>query len=285
MLELIIIIGIWLFVKNLKKSAGGVKGNRKALDKPVFERVSERISEIPLKKSKRPSAKPNQPRKEQQMKFSWKDSDEDTSSVYRPVSSAPRKKASIQNIQERGQDIMNKVNQHIYGTDASKADLLLYKNYLEVERRTDIKKMARDMECTMYQVISDIRDFQQMGYFSNVIIDDDNYVIKYKDSPVRDRSQASGSYTKAAAKKAVPSKEDPIKKHEEHGSASVKLTDCDDCGTSPETRRRTNPYMTMPEHGLEIGYMTMTNDYTVNYMTMPEQGMEIHYNTIPDEIS
>jgi len=147
--------------------------------------------------------------------------------------------------------------------------------------------MARDMECTMYQVISDIKDFQKMGYFSNVEIDDDNYVIRYKDRPAGGQKSSdrmrSTMYAKPGTSAPQQKNPDPIKAHEAHGSASVKLTNCDDCGTSQESGRKKNPYMTMPAHGLDIGYMTMTNDYTIGYMTMPEDGLEIHYNTIPDE--
>ena len=280
MAELIIFLGIWYFVKTIKRAMGEVKKENRPLEKSLRERVSEKIPENPFSRENRPSARPNQPRREQ-MKFPWaKDAKEDSAYTYKSAPPAPKKRPSVQDVKDRGQDIMNKVNQHIYGTDASKADLLLYKNYLETKRQTDIRKMAREMECTMYQVISDIRDFQKMGYFSNVEIDDTNYVIRYTDRPAEQKR--STMHAKSGAQASQQREADPIKAHEVHGSASVKLTDCEDCGTAPESRTRKNQYMTMPAHGLEIGYMTMTEDYTVGYMTMPEGGMDIGYNTMPD---
>ena len=257
-----------------------------------------------LRKSRRKeaSAKPNRPR-QASAKPNQPRTDKGFGDVFHPGRKKEKEALGRKTVpvQEKAQDIMQKVNQHIYGTDADQADLLLYKNYLEVQRCTDIKKMAREMECTMYQVIREIRDFQEMGYFGNVTIDDDNYVLHYTDrSPGGSMRGFASAYTEASPRVASGQREACRKSGFQRSKAADASVPCASA-SSKEAAKADQPfhavtYMTMPEQGPSIGYMTMTGDYksdymtmtqdyTVGYMTMPEQGMEIHYNTMPEGVS
>ncbi len=269
---LIIIINVVLQVIKSRKGASG--------DTPVRR---------PEPQKKKASAQPNKPRTEKGFSGGFHIGQK------KPEAASGRKTVPIQ---EKGQDIMQKVNQHIYGTDASTADLMLYKNYLEVERRTDIRKIARDMDCTMYQVIREIRDFQEMGYFRNVEIDDSDYIIRYTDSHEGGSmkgGEAQGTEASSAyetGKRQEKSGTDKRRSGKAGDNQAVKPrtkqpADIFETPHEEEGKKRGRAgenitYMTMPEQGPSIGYMTMTSDYTVGYMTMPEQGMEIHYNTMPE---
>jgi len=272
-LILIICFAVPAVKTKIKQNSGNRESNHER--KIPFEKLPVKA----FARRKKPSAKPNEPRED------WGALGSYLNKQKREKRPASGRKMSMQ---ERGQDIMDKVNQHIYGADVSKADLMLYKNYLEVEKRTDISKMAREMECTMYQVIRDIRDFQEMGYFTNIEIDDDNYVLKYRNQRLKKEpsrpavhtihsGDSSGQGSKASFESA------PVFSASNMYSGSVdrRRDATDKTQGRSERRAHSVSYMTMPPEGMEIGYTTMPNDYQVSYMTMPEQGMEIHYNTIP----
>lgn len=239
MLDIIIlIIVIKIILQTVKKHNEGMAGTRKA------------------------SAQPNQPRKQAE---EWK---KKKSKAEQPSFEEQKPTAKKQ----WKPDIMDRVDQQIYGTDANKADLERYKRYLEQERRTDISKIAREMNCTMYQVIREIRDFQDMGYFCNAEIDDDNYVIRYTDQPVKQRAVSRKEHVSVQTQENEPVLSVP--------QAAVKKMDQEEPMKAREMQSIS--YMTMPAQGVDIPYMTMTGESTVSYMTMPEQGMDIYYNTIPE---
>lgn len=243
MLDIIVLIGVIKVIYEVtKKQKKGLAGTRGA------------------------SAQPNKPRKQPDEIKSQSDVSKKHlhRSKKQPQMEQPffeERKPAVK--KQKQPDIMERVDQQIYGTDASKADLERYKRYLEQERRTDIAKMAWEMNCTMYQVIRDIRDFQDMGYFRNAEIDDDNYVIRYTDQPVKQRT-ASRKEHASVQQAAVQPKSDPAEE------------------AAKTQEMQSISYMTMPSQGVDIPYMTMTGESTISYMTMPEQGMDIYYNTIPE---
>lgn len=241
------------------------------------------------------SAKPNKPRKQGAFFGGFMKKEQSDAEIYNasqkktasdPFAGRRSGRETYRKARDKGSQIFNKVEQHIYGTDADTADVMVYKNYLEVERQEDIRKIARDLGCTMYQVIREIKDLQKKGYFTNLEIDDSEYKIRYL-SGVKDGYMHAGSYgdkewderldsyfagtdgsrgknSSGALKKADVKTEAGTQKKETEGSYS-----------------KMPGYMTMPAYGNEIGYMTQTDDYTVSYMTMPEGGNEITYNTMP----
>lgn len=135
---------------------------------------------------RRASAAPNRPRKEKRMGQGFH--------IKKNSATSPGK-SPAQPVKTGKPDILDKVSGHIYGTDADADDLTRYRRFLETERCTDIRRIAKEMKCTMYQVIREIQDFKDMGLFRNVEIDDDNYVIRYTDEPESDSADGWGGMT------------------------------------------------------------------------------------------
>ena len=226
-----------------------------------------------MEKKKDASARPNEPRKHGFGGFPFGNARE-WASKRMPETGGLTGHASSRKEKASEPEILKRVNQQIKGTDASAADLENYRRLLERQQCTDIREIARQMNCTMYQVIHEIRDFQELGYFKGAVIDDTNYVIHY---PGKDRTTSratAGQGDRNAAREAVrqAASEPPVcavtgKPENVSGHGHGK----------PGETRWTEPCR--PGNG---GYMTMTPDYRITYMTMPEQGMPISYNTIPE---
>ncbi len=171
----------------------------------------------------------------------------------------------------RDSGIIENVDKQIYGIDANTDDLASYRRYLEAEKETDIRRIARERRCTMYQVIRDIQDFQDIGYFSNVRIDEENYRLVYLEKQHSKRKE-DGERTANAGRK-------------EAACAGTEGQRTGTVGSTKHTHGRvtspkTSPYITMTED-YSIGYMTMTENYAVGYMTMLEDN-RIDYMTITD---
>ena len=223
-------------------------------------------------KKKDASARPNEPRKHGFGGFSFGNAREWASKRMPEAEGLTRHTASRKEPAPEP-EILKRVNQQIKGTDASTADLETYRRLLERQQCTDIREIARQMNCTMYQVIHEIRDFQELGYFQGAVIDDSNYVIHYpgKERPTPRATAGKGerNATREAIRQAAS--EPPICAVTEKPESASRHSHGE-----PGEERRLDPSQ------IGNGYMTMTPDYRITYMTMPEQGMPISYNTIPE---
>ena len=224
-------------------------------------------------KKKGASARPNEPRKHGFGGFSFGGNAREWASKRMPEAEGLTRHTASRKEPAAEPEILKRVNQQIKGTDASAADLEMYRRLLERQQCTDIREIARQMNCTMYQVIHEIRDFQEMGYFKGAVIDDSNYVIHY---PGKEKPASKATATRAernAGREAVrqAASEPPL------CAVTGKPESASGHGHGePEEERMTDRNL------IGNGYMTMTPDYRISYMTMPEQGMHISYNTIPE---
>ena len=189
-------------------------------------------------------------------------------SAGRPQRSAPARK------QQEDEGILGNVDKQIYGMDANTDDLASYRRYIEVRRETDIRTIARERRCTMYQVIQDIQDFQNIGYFRGVRIDEENYKLVYQApaGAARQAAKAAGGTRRAPGARAGQGRRQEI------GPTGIGTTLHTHGGTG---RVEASPYMTMPAD-YPIGYMTMTEDYRISYMTVPED-YSPGYMTMPGQ--